>query len=72
MIHNNEEGAEGLGQLKWLITSSSSSLICGGSLVMTTNSTGAMSMLFRPEQWGCSRVDRDCFIRWIELVMLIV
>lgn len=58
-----EMGAEGLGQPNWLITSSSSSLIRGGYLVMTIARIETMSMVSRVVEWGCSLVDSVYVVR---------
>ena len=58
-----EADAKGLGQPNWLITSSSSSLIRGGYLVMTIARIETMSMVSRPAEWSCSLVDSVYVVR---------
>ncbi len=58
-----EADAKGLGQPNWLITSSSSSLIRGGYLVMTIARIETMSMVSRVVEWGCSLVDSVYVVR---------
>lgn len=58
-----EADAKGLGQPNWLITSSSSSLIRGGYLVMTIARIETMSMVSRVVEWDCSLVDSVYVVR---------